>query len=220
MDDIGVHHITRLPHYHQSNGPAENYVQIVQSLLYRPKSHVKTYTLAYSSYRNTAFAHDLPSAMELLFARQARCDLPMSHAAILQVKQAATKQPATRPQSEIIRQTNKNQAQATTNPLPIGTYVMYKTPQSKLYYPDISSNILYNSQSYIIKITHGTTCRCLRFYLKPYKLPTSQGTQVSAQFPVTNCIQWHTKQVSAQKDQCLKQFHRSIRNPVKMDLCV
>ena len=46
----------------------------------------------------------------------------------MEVKQAATKQQVTRPQSEIIRPTSKNQAQSASNLLPIGIHVMFKTP--------------------------------------------------------------------------------------------
>ena len=48
-------------------------------------------------YRNTPLGHDLPSPMELLCARKARSDLPMTHAARMQVKQATTKHPIVRP---------------------------------------------------------------------------------------------------------------------------
>ena len=108
------------------------------------------------------------------------------HAARIQVKQTATKQPVTRPQSEYIRPTSKNQAQATSNCLSIGTYVMYKTPPSKLWYAAIITNILQYSQSFIITTSDGTTYRHVMLHLKPYMLPISQRTQVFAQpLPLT-----------------------------------
>ena len=58
--------------------------------------------------------------------------MPMSHTARMQVKQAATKLPVTRPQSDILKPTSKNQAHVTSSHLPI-------------------TNILQDSQSYIIQ---------------------------------------------------------------------
>ena len=127
---------------------------------------------------NTSLGHDLPFHMELLLARRARSDMSMSCAARTQVEQAARKQPVTRPQYEIIRLTNNIQAHATSNFLPNGIHVMYKTPSSKLLYPAVITNIFQDSQSYIITLD-GTTYRCEMFYLKPYKsykLLISQGT--------------------------------------------
>ena len=82
------------------------------------------------------------SSRELLCAQQAGSDLPMLHAARMQVKQAATKHPVTKPQTEIMRPTSKNVVQATGNLLPIGSHVMYKSPPSKLWYPAVITNIL------------------------------------------------------------------------------
>ena len=61
----------------------------------------------------------------------------------MHIKQASTKQSVTTNQSEIIRPKSKNQAQATSNFLPIGTYVMYKTPPRRLCYPAVITNTSY-----------------------------------------------------------------------------
>ena len=41
MEEYGVNHITSSPHYQQSNGLAENFVQIVKNLLYKAKEKGK-----------------------------------------------------------------------------------------------------------------------------------------------------------------------------------
>ena len=66
--------------------------------------------------------------MGLLCACQARSDLTMSHAARMQCGQNAS----ARLQARAVRPTNKNQAQATTNILPVGAHVMDKTAPNKL----------------------------------------------------------------------------------------
>ena len=214
MDDMGIYHITSSPHYHQSNGLAEKYVSLVRGLLYKAKGSGKDPYFAWMLNRKTPLGHDLSSPIELICARQSRSDLPMSHASRVQVKQAATKQPVTRPQSEIIRSTSKNQAQATSNLLPIHTnYDVQDTP-SKLWYLAVMKNILQDTWKYSTTTPDGAIYRCSTFHLKsyrPYKLSTNQRTQISAQTPATNCIQEHVKQASAQTGQCLRQSYSNIR---------
>ena len=71
--------------------------------------------------------------LELQYMRQARSDLPMSHVDRMQDGQAASN----RKQVEIVRQTNKNQTQLTTNLLPLGINVIHKTLPSKLWFSGI-----------------------------------------------------------------------------------
>ena len=66
---------------------------------------------ALMSYRDTPLGHNLPSPLELLCATQARSDLPTSHAARMQIKQATTKQPVIIPQSDTI---NSNKQELST----------------------------------------------------------------------------------------------------------
>ena len=85
MEDIGVHHITRSPCYHQSNGLAEIFVQLMKSLLSTVKEPGKNPHFALMIHRNTQHGNGLQSQMELLCTRQTRCYLPMSYAARMQV---------------------------------------------------------------------------------------------------------------------------------------
>ena len=155
-------------------------------------------------YRNTPLGHDLSSSMELLCARDARSTLPVSHASLMQVKQAATTT-CYKTSSGDYKSNKQDQAQATSNLLPIGTHVMYKMPPSKLWYPGIITNILQDSLSYLITTQDYTTYGCARFNLKtckPYNLSMSLDSQVFAQtLPQTtyNNIpsKWLFKQISA-----------------------
>ena len=103
----------------------------------------------------------------------------------MQVKQAETMQQGTRPQAKIIRPTSKNQLQATSNCLPIGTHVMYNITLSKFWHPAVITNILQDSWSYSMTPDEARF-RYAKFHLKPYKaykLPTRQETQLSTQNP-------------------------------------
>ena len=79
--DMSVNHITSSPHYPQSNGLAEKYVQIVKNLFIKAYEEGKDYQKALMIYRNTPLHDNLMSPMQLLQGRAARSDLPMSHAA-------------------------------------------------------------------------------------------------------------------------------------------
>ena len=81
MMDMSVNHITSSPHYPQSNGLAEKYVQIVKNLFIKAYEEGTDYQKALMIYRNTPLDDNLLSPMQLLQGRAARSDLPMSYAA-------------------------------------------------------------------------------------------------------------------------------------------
>ena len=81
MSDMSVNHITSSPHYPQSNGLHEKYVQIVKNLFIKAHEEGTDYQKALMIYRNTPLDDNLLSPMQLLQGRAARSDLPMSHAA-------------------------------------------------------------------------------------------------------------------------------------------
>ena len=102
-------------------------------------------------YRNTPLSNGLQLPMELLCARQARFNLPLSHWARMQVGQTAS----IRPQFKAVRPTNTNQV-GTSNSLLIGAHMVYKTPCSKMWHPGILK-ILQDRGSYIITASDGAT---------------------------------------------------------------
>ena len=83
-------------------------------------------------YRNTPLGNCWQSPMEVLSSGQARPHLLMSYPAWMPIGQDAIRPQVNTPKVEGVRSTSKNQAQATTNLLPIGIHVMHKTPSNKL----------------------------------------------------------------------------------------
>ena len=81
MREYNVNHITNSPHYQQSNGLAEKYVQIVKNLFYEAKEEGKDMFKCLMVYHNTPLSSSLQSPMQILSSRSARSDLPMSDAA-------------------------------------------------------------------------------------------------------------------------------------------
>ena len=81
MNAYYVNHITSSPHYPQSNGLAEKYVQIVKSLFYKAKEEGKDLLKCLMIYHNTSLSGSLQSLMQILQNRCARSDLPISNAA-------------------------------------------------------------------------------------------------------------------------------------------
>ena len=81
MNAYHVNHITSSPHYPQSNGLAEKYVQIVKSLFYKAKEKGKDLFKCLMIYYITPLSGSLQSLMQILQSRHARSDLPISNAA-------------------------------------------------------------------------------------------------------------------------------------------
>ena len=81
MEKYVVNHITSSPHYPQSNGLAEKYVQIMKNLFYKAKEEGANIDKYLMIYCNTPLANTLKSPMQMLQQRLARLQLPMSNAA-------------------------------------------------------------------------------------------------------------------------------------------
>ena len=80
MKKYQVNHITSLPHYPQSNGLAEKYVQIVKNLFHKAKEEGPDLHKCLMVYRNTPLSSQLQSPMQILSSRAARSSLPLSNA--------------------------------------------------------------------------------------------------------------------------------------------
>ena len=81
MQSHNVNHIKSSPHYPQSNGLAEKYVQIVKGLFYKAKEEGKDFYKCLMIYHNTLLTVIMKSPMQILQGRNARSDFPMSNAA-------------------------------------------------------------------------------------------------------------------------------------------
>ena len=123
MNTYHVKHITSSPHYPQSNGLAEKYVQIVKSLFYKAKEEGKDLFRCLLIYCITSLSGSLESLMQILQSRSTISDLPMSNAA----RQQLDLQP------EKMRNVNKNE-HLPSHDLHIGQDVMYQDATSKWCY--------------------------------------------------------------------------------------
>ena len=81
MQEYNVNHITSSPHYPQSNGLAEKFVQIVKKLFHIAREEGTDLHKALMIYRNTPLSSNLQSPMQLLQSRTVRSQLPMSNVA-------------------------------------------------------------------------------------------------------------------------------------------
>ena len=79
--DYNVNHITSSPHYPQSNGLAEKYVQLVKNMFYKAKEEGKNLFKCLMVYHNTPLPNNLRSPMQILASRSARSNLPISNTA-------------------------------------------------------------------------------------------------------------------------------------------
>ena len=81
MKEYQVNHITSLPHYPQSNGLAEKYVQIIKTLFYKVKEEGQDLHKCLMVYRNIPLSSQLQSPMQILSSRATRSPLPLSNVA-------------------------------------------------------------------------------------------------------------------------------------------
>ena len=81
MREYQVNHITSSPHYLQSNGLAEKYIQIVKNLFHKAREEGQDLHKYMMVYRNTPLSSQLQLPMQILSSRAARPSLPLSNAA-------------------------------------------------------------------------------------------------------------------------------------------
>ena len=81
MQEYHVNHITSSPHYPQSNGLVEKFVQIVKNLFHKARNEGADLFKVLMIYRNTLLGSTLQSPMQMLQNRAVRSQLPMSNAA-------------------------------------------------------------------------------------------------------------------------------------------
>ena len=79
MRDYTVNHITSSPHYPQSNGLAEKFVQIVKNLFHKVKDEATDINKCLMIYHNMPLASMSKSPLQMLQQRSTRSQLPMSN---------------------------------------------------------------------------------------------------------------------------------------------
>ena len=122
MKEYAVNHITSSPHYPQSNGLAEKFVQIVKNLFCKVKDEGTDIYKCLMIYCNTLLESTSKSHMQMLQQRSARPQLPMLNVACRQLGIAAEQITA-----------NKNQYLPLHN-LHIGQEVMYQDSVTKRWF--------------------------------------------------------------------------------------
>ena len=157
---MSINHITSSPHYPQSNGLAEKYVQIVKNLFIKAHEEGTNYQKALMIYRNTPLDGSLLSLIQILQGRAAKSDLPMSYAAKVKFG-LANSQPAS-----LIPEKNEH---TPTHDYKLNQDVMYLDPVSKKWFPATIVHLMDAKGSYLIKTPEGIEYRKTQQHLKPYK---------------------------------------------------
>ena len=160
MQEYRVNHITSSPHYPQSNGLAEKFVQTVKNLFYKAREEGADLNKALMIYRNMPLTSNLQSPMQILQNRVARSQLPMSNSARRQLSLKAEK----------VRTKTKNE-NLPLHDLYLGQDVMMQDPTSK-------------PRSYQITTSDNVTYRKMQAHLKLYK-PETKSVQ-----DAKNCNMW------------------------------
>ena len=181
MTEYNVNHITSSPHYPQSNGLAEKYVQIVKNLFHKAKEEGQDLQKCLMMYRNTPLSSTLQSPMHMLSNRLTRSNLPMSTAAKLQMGLHIN--------HPTIDQKNQH---LPTHDLSINQAVMYQDATTKKWYPVTIVKRCEEPRSYIISTEEGIQYRRTQEHLKPY-YPRPQIAVSSDTTIHNNCIQLRAK---------------------------
>ena len=162
MQSMSVHHLTSSPHFPQSNGLAEKYVGIIKNVFHKAKEEGQSPCTSLMVYRNTLLNGTLQSLMQILQGRQACTDLPLSHAAWVQMGINHTLWPA----AEILHVKDK-MVSSLTHDIPIGQNVMYMEPNDKRWYPATVISQLPEKRSYLLKMHDNVVYRKTQVHLKP-----------------------------------------------------
>ena len=163
MQSMSVNHLTSSPHYLQSNGLAEKFVGIIKNLFHKAKEEGQSPYTVLMVYRNTPLNGTLQSPMQNLQGTQACTDLPLSHAA--KVQMGINHAPW--PTAEILHVKDKLLS-SPTHDIPIGQNVMYKEPNDKRWYPATVIQQLPEKRSYFIRTKDNVVYRNTQVHLKPY----------------------------------------------------
>ena len=159
MAQYNVNDITSSPHYPQSNGLAEKYVQIGKNLFQKAQDLYQCLMV----YHNTPLSSTLQSAMQILTSRAGRSSLPMSNGAMRQNGLDCKE----------LRAHCKNEY-LPTHDFHIGQSVVYLNPVDRRWYPATITSICKEPQSYKIKTEDGTTYRKTQNHLKLYQRCTDK----------------------------------------------
>ena len=203
MKEYAVNHITSSPHFPQSNGLAEKFVQFVKNLFYKVKDEGTDIHKCLMIYCNMLLASTSKSPMQMLQQRSARSQLPMSNVARRQLGIAA-EQPST----------NKNQ-HLSSHDFHIGQEVMCQNPITMRWFPATIKALCPEPRSYQIETVEGVTYRRTQNHMKPYKSHQETPRREQSNQKHSNTNQTSVKDSDNTKESCPK---RQIKIPVKLNL--
>ena len=183
MKEYQVNHITSSPHYPQSNGLAEKYVQIIKNLFYKAKEEGQDLYKCLIIYRNTPLSSHLQSPMQILSSRSTRYTLPLSNMAKRQMGI----------QGEELRSKQKNQ-HLPTHDLHLHQTVMFQETTSIKWYPATITKLCKEPRSYIITTADSTQYRRMQMDLKPYQLRSKADSKELQITPPCNDNQMQLRQ--------------------------
>ena len=200
MKEYAVNHITSSPHYPQSNGLAEKFVQMVKNLFYKANKEGIDINKYLMIYHDTPLASTSKSPMQMLQQRLARSQLLMSNAARRRFGIVAEQPP------------KKNQ-HLPSHDFHIGQDVMRQSPITKKWFSVKIKDICPEPRSYQVETPEGIVYRRTQNHLKPF-MP-SQRTQTNEQ-----CSKLHLKRTLIKSDSTIIQQRpkRHIKVPIKLNL--
>ena len=207
MREYNVNHITSSPHYPQSNGLADKYVQLVKNMFYKTKEEGKDLFKCLMVYHNTPLSNNFHSPMQILASRSASSNLPISDAARKQLGLDC----------EDLRTKYKNE-HLPSHDLHLNQAVMYQDPKTKRWFPATISKLWPEPRIYIITTKEGVQYRKMQTYLKPYHL---QDKIVNSELVLQKNHMWTVKTLNTKQSTTnLAQSgpKRDIRPPIKLDL--
>ena len=213
MNAYYVNHITSSPHYPQSNGLAEKYVQIVKNLFYKAKGEGKDMFKCLIIYCNTPLSGSLQSPMQILQSRSTRSGLPMTNAARQQLGL----------QSEQLRIVIRNEHLPSHD---LNTY-WSRGHASRCYKQMVVSSHYYQLMCTAKKLQYllqgnGVTYRKTQAHLKPYQPQSKKSEDEHSVIQSTDkqTLKADCKQFDSMNNQV--QFYyrpkRGIQPPVQLDL--
>ena len=207
VKDYAVNHITSSPHYPQSNGLAEKFIQIVKNLFYKAKDEGTDIYKCLMIYCNTLLESMSKSPMQILQQRSARSQLPMSNAACRQLGIAAEQTTA-----------NKNQ-HLPSHDMHIGQEVLYQDSVTKRWLPATIKALCPEPKSYQIQTATGMIYRRTQNHLKPYKSyqKTQKGEQLNQNIDHKQSLMNQTP-VNNSDNQQQSHPKRQIKIPMKLNL--
>ena len=144
MQGLSVTHITSSPHYPQSNGLAEKYVEIVKCSFNKAIEEGKDLYKYLMIYHNTP----ITGSLQILQGRSARSDLPMSN--------AARKQLGIQP--EVLRNIDKHEV-LPIHDFHVGQSVMYQDSVTNQWNPAVITSLCLEKRSYNITTNDGVEYR-------------------------------------------------------------